>query len=39
MAYHKLIVKGSPAETQIILGWLIKVRQLLISLPNDKLDA
>jgi hypothetical protein len=39
LADHKLIAKGSPAETQKILGWILKTRRLLISLPNDKLDT
>ncbi len=36
---QKLIVEGSPAETQTILGWIIKTRKLTIALPNDKFDA
>jgi hypothetical protein len=39
LADHKLIAKGLPAETQIILGWILKMRRLLISLPNDKFDT
>jgi hypothetical protein len=39
LADHKLIVEGWPAETQIILGWIIKTRQLMIALPINKFDA
>jgi hypothetical protein len=34
-----LLAEGAPAETQIILGWMIKTRRLQISLPTDKFDA
>jgi hypothetical protein len=39
LADHKLIAEGSPAETHIILGWKLKTRRLLISIPKDKFDA
>jgi hypothetical protein len=37
LADHKLVAEGPPAETQIILGWVLKTRRLLIALPKDKL--
>jgi hypothetical protein len=35
----KLLAEGAPAETQIILGWTINTRRLVILLPKDKFDA
>jgi hypothetical protein len=35
----KLEAEGSPAEVQIVLGWQIDTRRLLISLPADKFTA
>ena len=35
----KLLAEGSPAEQQIILGWLLDTRRLLVSLPDDKYAA
>jgi hypothetical protein len=32
----KLIAEGSPAEIQIVLGWTLYTRKLLIALPEDK---
>jgi hypothetical protein len=32
----KIIAKGTPAEFQIILGWLLDTRRLLLALPADK---
>ena len=32
-------MEGSPAEIQVILGWKIDARRLLISLPEDKFHA
>jgi hypothetical protein len=39
LADHKLIVQGLTGETQIILGWNIKTKQLMIALSIDKFDA
>jgi hypothetical protein len=35
----KLEAKGTPAEIQIVLGWTLDTRRLLISLPADKFTA
>jgi hypothetical protein len=35
----KLQAEGSPAEQQIVLGWLLDTRRLLVSLPDDKYSA
>jgi hypothetical protein len=35
----KLIAEGTPAEEQIVLGWLLDTRRLLIMLPADKFEA
>jgi hypothetical protein len=35
----KLIAEGTPAETQIVLGWVLDTHHLLIRLPDDKYDA
>jgi hypothetical protein len=35
----KLVAEGSPSEQQIVLGWLLDTRRLLISLPSDKYEA
>jgi hypothetical protein len=35
----KLLAEGTPDQLQIVLGWTIRTRQLLIALPNDKFDA
>jgi hypothetical protein len=35
----KLLAEGAPAEQQIVLGWLLDTRRLLISLPDDKYAA
>jgi hypothetical protein len=32
----KLLAEGTPAELQIILGWLLDSRRLLLALPADK---
>ena len=39
LSQPKLVAKGSPAEVQIILGWRIDTRRLLVSLPDDKFEA
>ena len=35
----KLLAEGTPAERQIVLGWLINTRLLLICVPKDKFQA
>jgi hypothetical protein len=35
----KVLAEGTPAELQIVLGWTLRTRQLLISLPDDKFDS
>jgi hypothetical protein len=35
----KLVAEGSPSEQQIVLGWLLDTRRLLVSLPSDKYEA
>ena len=35
----KLEAEGTPAETQIVLGWEIEARMLIIQLPFDKFVA
>jgi hypothetical protein len=35
----KLLAEGSPAEVQIVLGWLLNTRRLLVALPEDKYQA
>ena len=35
----KLLIEGSPAKQQIVLGWLLDTRSLLESLPSDKYSA
>ena len=32
----KLIAEETPKEIQMVLGWLIDTRMLIVSLPNDK---
>ena len=39
LSLTKLIAEGSPAEQQIVLGWLLDTRRLLVSLPDDKYSA
>jgi hypothetical protein len=36
LSIDKLAAKGMPAKTQLVLGWILDTRQLLIKLPNDK---
>ena len=38
LAIEKALAEGTPAEAQIVLGWLIDTHQLLISLPQEKLN-
>jgi hypothetical protein len=35
----KLIAEGTPAEIQIVLGWTLDARRLLVQLPQDKFIA
>jgi hypothetical protein len=35
----KLLAEGSPAELQVVLGWLLNTRKLIVSLPDDKFIA
>jgi hypothetical protein len=35
----KLLAEGTPAELQIVLGWLVATRSLLVSLPDDKFES
>jgi hypothetical protein len=35
----KLLAEGTPAEIQIVLGWTLLTRPLIIALPEDKFDA
>ena len=35
----KLVAEGGPAETQIVLGWTLNTRLLLVILPYDKFEA
>ncbi len=39
MSTPKLLAEGGPSEVQIVLGWRIDTRRLLISLPDDKFQA
>ena len=39
LSIPKLLAEGSPAEVQIVLGWRIDTRRLLIALPDDKFEA
>ena len=39
LSQPKLIAEGSPAECQLVLGWHLDTRRLLLSLPKDKFDA
>jgi hypothetical protein len=39
IAVPKLVAKGTPAEDQIVLGWCLETRRLLIRLPGDKFIA
>lgn len=35
----KLVAEGGPAEDQIVLGWILNRRTLLVILPSDKFEA
>ena len=39
LSIPKLLAEGSPAEIQIVLGWRLDTRRLLIALPDDKFGA
>jgi hypothetical protein len=39
LSISKLLAEGSPAEQQIVLGWMLDARRLLISLLEDKYQA
>jgi hypothetical protein len=39
LSVPKLLKEGSPAEQQIVLGWLLDARRLLVSLPDDEHSA
>ena len=39
LATDKALAEGTPAEVQIILGWQLDTRRLLMSLPDDKHTA
>ena len=39
LSMPKLMAEGSPAEVQIVLGWRLDTRRLLIALPDDKYKA
>ena len=39
LSMPKLLAEGSPAEIQIVLGWRLDTRRLLIALPDDKFIA
>lgn len=39
LSLPKLIAEGSPAELQLVLGWHLDTRRLLLSLPKDKVEA
>ena len=39
LSLPKLLAEGSPAEVQIVLGWRLDTRRMLIALPDDKFNA
>jgi hypothetical protein len=39
LSLAKLLAEGAPAEIQIVLGWLLDTRRLIIALPDDKYEA
>ena len=39
LSVEKLIAEGTPAEVQVVLGWDLDTRRLLILLPHDKYVA
>jgi hypothetical protein len=36
LSLEKLLKEGTPEEIQIVLGWLLDTRRLLVALPEDK---
>jgi hypothetical protein len=39
LSMEKLATEGTLEEIQIVLGWLIDTRRLLVALPQDKFEA
>ena len=39
LSLPKLLAEGSPDEVQIVLGWRIDTRGMIIALPDDKFQA
>ena len=39
LSMSKLLAEGSPAEIQIVLGWRLDTRRMLIGLPDDNFVA
>lgn len=39
VSHDKYLAEGTPAEVQIVLGWLLNTRLLLVCLPSDKFIA
>jgi hypothetical protein len=39
LSMEKLATEGTPEEIQIVLGWLIDTRRLVVALPQDKFEA
>jgi hypothetical protein len=39
LSIEKLLREGAPAEVQIVLGWLLNTRLLIVALPDDKFEA
>ena len=39
LSIPKLLAEGSPDEVQIVLGWRIDTRRMLVALPDDKYHA
>jgi hypothetical protein len=39
LSMEKLATEGTPEEIQIVLGWLLDTRRLLVALPQDKFEA
>jgi hypothetical protein len=39
LSLEKLLREGAPSEIQIVLGWSLNTRRLLVALPDDKFTA
>jgi hypothetical protein len=39
LSLAKLLAEGAPDEVQIVLGWRLDTRRLIMALPQDKFDA